>query len=79
MTLYLYSLSVETGVYCSTNYYGSTCDVYCAAEDSCLGHYTCDTSTGAKVCMDGWVGDDCTAQEYPGECPQPGITSECQL
>jgi len=28
-------------------------------QDSCDGHYTCDTQTGAKICLRGYSGPQC--------------------
>jgi hypothetical protein len=52
-------LVVSVKVYCTTNYYGLGCDVYCIAQDDTQGHYTCDTQTGDKVCNPGWTGSSC--------------------
>ena len=38
----------------------SSCGTFCRADDSCLGHYTCDPATGGRVCLDGWNGPNCT-------------------
>ncbi|XP_025107579.1 fibropellin-1-like [Pomacea canaliculata] len=54
--------------YCSPNFYTSACDVYCLAQDSSSGHYTCNQATGAKVCMPGWTGETCTTDI--DECAQ---------
>ena len=44
---------------CSTNYYTASCNVRCVQQDSCAaGHYTCDQTTGAKVCNNGFVNPD---------------------
>ncbi|CAI8025224.1 Delta-like protein B [Geodia barretti] len=39
---------------CNTNYYGSNCNTYCRATNDNLGHYSCHSSTGAKLCLAGW-------------------------
>lgn len=45
---------------CDANYYNSYCTQYCLAQDNNNdGHYTCDPTTGAKVCITGFTGADC--------------------
>ena len=44
---------------CPNHYYGEDCTTYCREENSCMGHYTCDPSTGEQICMDGYSGIDC--------------------
>lgn len=60
------SLSFKIRLYCDPNYYSSRCNVYCRAQDLPTGHYTCDESTGRKVCMPGWQGNNC--QRDINEC-----------
>ena len=39
---------------CNENYYGK-CDVFCTPrDDDTNGHYTCDPTTGNKVCCEGY-------------------------
>lgn len=38
---------------CQTNYYGSTCTVFCIGRDDSTGHYSCN-SNGDRVCLPGW-------------------------
>lgn len=52
-------ISLNFRVMCSSNYYGSDCATYCLARDDHLGHYTCDSTSGAKICLQGWSGVDC--------------------
>ncbi|CAH1777237.1 unnamed protein product [Owenia fusiformis] len=51
-------LTVQFKVYCDSNYYGSSCSIYCSEHDDSRGHYTCDQN-GNKICMAGWEGTDC--------------------
>ncbi|XP_028518230.1 uncharacterized protein LOC110249840 isoform X2 [Exaiptasia diaphana] len=52
-------------IYCSTHYYGKTCDKYCKYTDSFRnGHYSCD-STGEKICHPNWYGQNCTVYCKP--------------
>ena len=51
-------------VYCNANYYGADCDTYCVAQDNSRnGHYTCDDSTGNKICRKGWRGHHCLTRK----------------
>ncbi|GFS27299.1 delta-like protein [Elysia marginata] len=53
------NLTFQIRLYCDPNYYSYRCNVFCKAQDSASGHYTCDKSTGKKVCLPGWEGDNC--------------------
>ena len=53
-------------VYCENTFYGSECVDYCLARDNVNGHYTCNETTGDKLCLSGWTGDSCT-EDYD-EC-----------
>ncbi|KAI6648047.1 Phosphatidylinositol phosphatase PTPRQ-like isoform X2 [Oopsacas minuta] len=44
---------------CDDNYYSTFCTVYCIAEDSTSGHYTCNSVTGGKICNTGYSGTNC--------------------
>ncbi|KAI6655488.1 Phosphatidylinositol phosphatase PTPRQ-like isoform X5 [Oopsacas minuta] len=44
---------------CDEDYYSTYCTVYCIAEDSTSGHYTCNSVTGGKICNTGFSGTDC--------------------
>ncbi len=45
--------------FCDNNWYDNGCNTNCVPQDSCDGHYTCDPSTGAKVCLQGYSGKQC--------------------
>lgn len=45
--------------YCNAFYHTARCDVYCKAQDTASGHYTCDENSGQKICMQGWTGPSC--------------------
>lgn len=48
-------MTMKYKLYCDANYYTSACSVYCVATDTDAGgHYTCDPSTGNKICRPGW-------------------------
>ncbi|XP_038077194.1 protein jagged-1-like [Patiria miniata] len=49
----------QVRIYCNTNYFTPDCSVYCIPTDNQNGHYTCDSTTGDKICQDGWEGVDC--------------------
>lgn len=49
-------------VKCDENYYTSTCNIQCSPRDDYFGHYRCGPS-GTRVCLDGWMGHDCTIGE----------------
>lgn len=48
---------------CSANYFGTDCATYCIPRDDSLGHYTCNSNTGSKICINGWNGVDCLTRE----------------
>ncbi|XP_031717383.1 protein jagged-2-like [Anarrhichthys ocellatus] len=45
-------------VRCDENYYSNKCNKLCVPRDDYFGHYRCEPS-GARVCLDGWMGSDC--------------------
>ncbi|KAM7367654.1 hypothetical protein PAMP_013939 [Pampus punctatissimus] len=68
-------------VRCDDNYYSNKCNKLCVPRDDYFGHYRCEQS-GAQVCMDGWMGDDCRTaickqgcNLLHGRCSVPG---ECK-
>ena len=52
-------MSVEVASVCDSDWYGKTCNVYCVDQDTCEGHYICDKKTGAKICLNGFRGENC--------------------
>ena len=69
------SCSSLTESACVEFYHGSRCDVYCRPNNTCAGgHYTCNLSTGAKVCLAGWRDPEggCMARSIDGgqDCPE---------
>ncbi|KAJ8036119.1 Fibropellin-1 [Holothuria leucospilota] len=51
---------IAVTVECASNYYDDYCSTYCSPRDDYWnGHYTCDPSTGAKICKAGYEGPDC--------------------
>jgi len=78
-----YSTNSFNRVYCSLNYYGDGCTTFCRARDDQFGHYNCSTS-GQKVCLDGWHGADCdkatcrqACNAQHGYCERPD-TCQCR-
>nr|ADU54210.1 Delta5 [Amphimedon queenslandica] len=62
---------------CSVNYYGFDCSVLCIPyNDDTNGHYTCNSTTGAKKCREGWqnVTNNCTNVACNLVCRSPGGT-----
>lgn len=49
-------------VRCNENYYGNKCNKLCVPRNDYFGHYRCESS-GAQVCLDGWMGPDCRTGE----------------
>lgn len=57
---------------CGEDYYGPEC-VFCMDTNDTTGHYTCDRSTGEKVCLEGYQNSDsdcteCTPHQHCSEC-----------
>ena len=48
-------LSLRWRVQCDSHYYGN-CGVFCKPQNDNSGHYNCDPTTGARICMEGWTG-----------------------
>ena len=53
---------------CEPHFYRDRCDVYCLPVE---GNYTCDQSTGNKICGPGKTGDDCDQSENENS---PGLS-----
>lgn len=53
-------LTVNFTVQCDKDFYGPLCSTFCVPQDNKIGHYSCDTATGALVCHSGWKGRFCT-------------------
>ncbi|XP_067685379.1 uncharacterized protein [Haliotis asinina] len=51
-------LKIAVRAYCDRDWYGSACERHCKATPD-HSHYTCDLHTGAKMCFEGWKGDNC--------------------
>ena len=59
--IYLNKISLNVGlmIYCQTTYFGNQCTVQCIPNDDCTSSYTCNSTTGAKICSPGWYGVGC--------------------
>lgn len=55
-------LTYRIRVRCDDNYYSNKCNKLCVPRDDYFGHYRCEQS-GAQVCLEGWMGDDCRTGE----------------
>ena len=51
-------ITFSFSISCDSNFYGSDCATYCVPTDSSQGHYSCDSSTGEKICRSGWTDSD---------------------
>ncbi|CAH1797721.1 unnamed protein product, partial [Owenia fusiformis] len=70
---------------CAKDMYGYNCDTYCKPADDCpTGHYTCDSKSGEKICLEGWETPEinCTLRIIPppldSECPDEGFCAAGQ-
>ena len=59
-------ITFSSSIYCNSNFYGSECTTYCVSTNNNQGHYTCDSTTGQKICLQGWdnPGNDCLTRTY---------------
>ncbi|ESO93586.1 hypothetical protein LOTGIDRAFT_71205, partial [Lottia gigantea] len=72
------SLVYKIQVVCDEHYYNTTCTKFCRPHNDRFGHYTCD-SNGDKVCLHGWMGQECETaicrtgcHAVHGSCERPG-------
>ena len=60
------------------NYYGNDCSVYCKSQnDENTGHYSCNETTGQKICLSGYVdpGSNCTCSVNNPNCFNTAATT----
>ncbi|XP_067683193.1 uncharacterized protein [Haliotis asinina] len=80
-------LKIAVRAYCAPDWYGSACERYCNTTPG-YSHYTCHYHTGAKMCLEGWKGDNCTQDidectetdqkcEHGGTCTNTRGSFEC--
>ncbi|CAG5126508.1 unnamed protein product [Candidula unifasciata] len=55
-----HTMRFRVRMYCDANYYTTSCNVMCVADNSSTGHYLCEPGTGRKLCLPGWQGTQCT-------------------
>lgn len=48
------SIELAYRLSCSEGYYGTDCSLYCVDTNDETGHYSCNSTTGSKVCLDGY-------------------------
>lgn len=65
-------LDISFRLTCGEDYYGPEC-VFCMDTNDTTGHYTCDRSTGEKVCLEGYQNSDtdcteCAPHQHCSEC-----------
>ncbi|CAF1070416.1 unnamed protein product [Adineta steineri] len=53
------NLTADFSLYCSTNYYGTDCEIFCLPNEQ---RYDCDLNTGQKICKYGYFGQDCLSE-----------------
>ncbi|CAH8525537.1 unnamed protein product [Schistosoma turkestanicum] len=66
---------------CNRGSYGSDCSISCVPQKR-VRHYGCDISTGAKVCIPGWFGDECNKIDHCGivtPCGPMGICTNTHV
>ena len=56
------SLQVQSKLYCAPNYFGNNCENFC--DETPNDYFTCDLDTGARICREGFLGDDCQIRKY---------------
>ena len=67
------SLQIGFGVFCAGGFFGSDCDTFCEAHNGSQGHFTCNQTDGARVCLEGYRGvegncTECIPQEGCCKC-----------
>ncbi|KAI8782247.1 delta protein C isoform X1, partial [Biomphalaria glabrata] len=72
-----FRMTYQFRMFCDAYFYTTSCTVNCKQQDSSSGHYTCDPTTGAKLCMKGWKGPNCA--DDINECEQGFcVRGECR-
>ncbi|CAH8581885.1 unnamed protein product [Schistosoma guineensis] len=70
------NMYVAVWAVCNRGSYGSDCSVNCVPQKR-VRHYGCDISTGAKVCIPGWFGDECNKVDHCGILTPCGPMGTC--
>ena len=63
-TIFVTTTALRYKFNCDRDYYGSYCTVYCVAQNNTNGRYTCDSETGAKICIVDYFGVDCDIGQF---------------
>ncbi|XP_046542316.1 uncharacterized protein LOC124252706 [Haliotis rubra] len=66
-------LKIAVSAYCDPDWYGYACERHCKATTD-HSHYSCHQHTGAKMCFQGWTGDNC--DQDIDECAEIDNTCE---
>ncbi len=72
--LIFFRIKLQITSFCDSNWYDSGCNTNCVSQDSCDGHYTCNTLNGGKICNKGWTGAQC---DVPDSSLVPCSDSDC--
>ncbi|CAI2730913.1 unnamed protein product [Schistosoma spindalis] len=70
------NMYVAVWAVCNRGSYGGDCSVNCVPQ-RIVRHYGCDISTGAKVCIPGWFGDECNKIDHCGILTPCGPMGTC--
>ena len=57
-----FDISICFKLFCSKNYFGSNCEIFC--DETKNDYYTCDMDTGERICHEGFLGVDCQTRKY---------------
>lgn len=70
------TLKLEWQTLCATNWYSTDCGTMCVQQDTTIppAHYTCNTTTGDKICNPGYVDKRNNCSINIDEC----MSSPCQ-
>ena len=61
---------------CAPHHFGAQCSVNCVpSDDDVSGHYTCEQSSGERVCLAGWRNGNSTHQT---RCREPVCQHSCR-
>ncbi|XP_062521108.1 delta-like protein B [Corticium candelabrum] len=64
------TLTVEWQLFCDKNWYDNDCGEYCVVQDTAIppAHYTCNTTTGQRICLAGYENSDRNCSTEINEC-----------
>ncbi|XP_062521085.1 salivary glue protein Sgs-3-like [Corticium candelabrum] len=61
-------LSFEWQLLCDDDWFGDDCGLYCIAQNTAFAHYTCNQTTGDKICNDGYEDPSTNCTRDLDEC-----------